>query len=194
MDFRITSTKSRNRVRTRGTTLVEFLVALGLGSLVLAAVALIFVSGKVSFVALAEYVDLDRMNRAAVDTMTREVRQVNRVTGYTVDTGTLTTNSLTFEDFDGAALTYAYSYGTKMLTRTKSGSSTVLLKNCDFVNFWLGQRTPTNGVYNVFPASDTAPAKLVDMTWRCAQSSFGRQATTNSENVMTARIVIRREH
>ena len=194
MDFRITSTKSRNRVRTRGTTLVEFLVALGLGSLVLAAVALIFVSGKVSFVALGEYVDLDRMNRAAVDTMTREVRQVNRVTGYTVDTGTLTTNSLTFEDFDGAALTYAYSYGTKMLTRTKSGSSTVLLKNCDFVNFWLGQRTPTNGVYNVFPASDTAPAKLVDMTWRCAQSSFGRQATTNSENVMTARIVIRREH
>jgi hypothetical protein len=191
MVFKITSTNFTRKADMSGMTLVEMMVAFGLGSLLLAALAVLFYFSNLSFVSFTNYVDLDRFNRFAVDTMTREIREVNKVTGYSVDSVSLITNSLTFEDFDGLALDYTYSPGARRLTRTKSGSSSVLLTNCDYLAFWLGQRTPTNGTYNVFPAADATTAKLVDVSWRCSTSMFSRE--TNTENVVTARVVIRKQ-
>ena len=79
MVFKITSTKGTSRRKRVGFTLVEFLVAMGIGGLVLAGLAgLMFYTGR-SFAALANYVDLDAYSRNALDTMSREIRQTRRL-------------------------------------------------------------------------------------------------------------------
>src|SRR5688500_19446810 len=129
MVFKITSTKAGRR-RRAGLTLVEFMVALGIGGLVLAGMAgLMFYTGR-SFAALANYVDLDAYSRNALDTMSREIRQTRRLVA-----GTAT--RLEFEDFDGATLVYEYNAGPRTLTRSRNGvvDDDPLLRECNFLQF-----------------------------------------------------------
>src|SRR5947207_11897445 len=103
MDCTITTTK---QARTRGIALVEMLMSLGVGGLVLSAVASqLFYSGR-SFAALANYVDLDNSSRSALDKMCSEIRQANRLTSYS-------STNLAFETVDprsGATTTLTYNY------------------------------------------------------------------------------------
>jgi len=74
--------------------LVEALMAIGVtGLLMLALVGISVFSGR-SFVAMANYVELDDANRIAIDTITRDLRSCNRVFYCT-------TNFLALEDYDG---------------------------------------------------------------------------------------------
>jgi len=164
--------------------LVEMLVALAIASILLIALCALSFYSSFSFVSLTNYVDLDRYNRNTMDTMTKEMRQAKRVTDYA-------TNSVTFEDFDGLSLAYTYSPGAKTLTRTKNGSSTVLLKDCDSLYFSIAQRTPVAGSYNVYPVATPGTAKVINVTWKCSRTILGKVA--NTENVQTARIVIRKQ-
>ena len=164
--------------------LVELIVALAIGLILLVALCALAYYSNYSFVSLTNYVDLDRFNRNAMDTMTKEMRQAKKVTSYE-------TNTVTFEDFDGLSLTYTYSPGAKTLTRVKNGSSAVLLRDCDSLYFTIAQRNPVAGTYDVYPVATAGTAKVINVTWRCSHSIFGRVA--NTENVQTARIVIRKQ-
>src|SRR5256885_15141696 len=99
----ITTTK---HARSRGMALVEMLVAIGVSGIVFAAISsLVFYSGR-SFVALANYVDLDNSSRSALDKICSEIRQANRLTSYSP-------TNLTFETVDprsGAPTTLIYNY------------------------------------------------------------------------------------
>src|SRR4051794_40242783 len=90
----------------RGLTLFEMIIAMGAGSLFFAAVAsMMLFSGK-SAAALGNYADLDRYSRNALDTMTCEIRQANRLKSYA-------TNQLQFETVNvstGATNTFTYKY------------------------------------------------------------------------------------
>jgi hypothetical protein len=130
------------------------------------------------------YVDLDDANRIAVDRITRDVRQSNKVTAYT-------TNSLTLQDSDGLPIVYSYSPDTRTLTRTKSGLTSVILHDCDTLGFSLGQRNPVGGSYDIYPAATPATCKVVNVSWICTRTIFGKKS--NSESVQTARIVIRKQ-
>ena len=184
MEFKTTSTKLGASSHVSGMSLVEMAVGLGIGSILLIALAALSYYSSYSFVSLANYVDLDRFNRNAMDTMTAEIRQANKVTAYT-------TNSITFEDYDGLPLAYTYSPGAKTLTRVKNGASTVLLRDCDSLSFAIAQRNPIAGSYDFYPVATAGTAKIVNVTWKCSHSILGKVA--NTENVQTARIVIRKQ-
>ena len=184
MVFKTTSTESGDRSATAGMLLVEMLVAMAIGTIAFTALAALSLYSGRSFVSLTNYVDLDRYNRNAMDTMTKEMRQANKVKAFA-------TNSVTFEDYDDLDLTYTYSPGAKTLTRVKNGSSTVLLKDCDSLSFTIAQRTPVAGSYEVYPVATAGTAKVINITWKCSRSIFGTVA--NTENVQTARIVIRKQ-
>jgi hypothetical protein len=119
-----------------------------------------------------------------MDTLTRDLRGCNRVTACS-------SSQLVIEDSDGISITYAFSSGTKTLTRTKAGSVRTLLEGCDTLTFAIAQRNPINGTYNVYPAATPATAKVVNVSWNCSRQILGH--TANTENVQTARIVIRRQ-
>src|SRR2546425_187848 len=82
MDCTITSiTRKRHKVGCAGFTLVELLIAIGISGIIFVALGMmIFFSGR-SYAALANYVDLDSRSRQALDLMSKDIRQVNGVTG-----------------------------------------------------------------------------------------------------------------
>jgi Tfp pilus assembly protein PilW len=181
MDCKLTSTR---RQRRAGGTLVEALIAIGVTGLIMMALASIsMVSGR-SFVAFANYVDLDSANRIAMDILTRDIRECNRVTGYT-------TNRLIIEDFSGFSVTYEYDQDRQTLVRSRNGVSKTLLTGCESLNFNIAQRNPLNGNYDVYPTATVSDAKVVNVSWNCSRNILGHRA--NTENVQTARIVIRRQ-
>jgi hypothetical protein len=176
-------------------TLVETMVGLGIGSIAIAAVMVLGFFSARSFAALANYVDLDSKSRKALDTMTKDIREVDSLQNYL-------TNQLTFQGTttNGAAytLTYTYDSAGKTLTRTKGGQpATTLLDGCTYMAFDIFQRCPSNGIYGNFPTADpsqpgyTGKCKLVQLTWVCSRSILGK--TANTESVQSAKVVIRRK-
>jgi hypothetical protein len=84
---------------------------------------------------------------------------------------------------------YNYDAGAQTLTRTRGGTNTVrILEQCDFLDFNISQRNPTNN-FKFIETTSPATAKLVDVTWRCSRTILG--AKVNTESVQTAKIVIR---
>ncbi len=179
MVYRTTSTDAR-----AGFTLVEFLITLAVGSIIFLAVAGLGLYAGRSFAGLANYTDLDARSRNALDRLTRDVRQVNRL-------ATNSATALTFEDADGAALRYVYSPQARTLSRVKGGSTEVLLTECDSLSFSIFQRNPIGGTYDQFPTGSAATTKLINVTWTCSRQILG--TAMNTENVQTAKIVIRKQ-
>ncbi len=173
-----------------GMTLPGTMVALGVSSILLAVLAAFsFYSGR-SMAAMGNYVDLDNTSRRAVDVMTREIRQ----TGALIENPT---NVLTFTNYEShTALQYIYDPINRNLTQVKDGTSTVLLTECDSLQFHLYQRTPQVGTNVFFPTTNPALVKLIDMNWRCSRNIFGRTNSgdkANTETVQTAQVVLRNE-
>jgi prepilin-type N-terminal cleavage/methylation domain-containing protein len=181
MVFKITSIKAR---RCRGVTLAELLVSIAVGSILFLAVAVLGIYAGRSFAGLVNYTDLDARSRHALDTLTRDVRQVNRLVSNTSTT-------LTFEDADGASLQYVFSPDDRTLSRVKGGRTEVLLTECDDLNFSIFQRNPIGGTYDQYPTASAATTKLINVTWTCSRKILG--TTMNTENVQTAKVVIRKQ-
>jgi prepilin-type N-terminal cleavage/methylation domain-containing protein len=179
MVCRTTSTDSR-----AGFTLVEFLITLAVGSIIFLAVAVLGLYAGRSFAGLANYTDLDARSRNALDRLTRDVRQVNRLAASSA-------TALTFEDADGASLQYVYSPETRTLSRVKGSNTEVLLTECDSLSFSIFQRNPIGGTYDQFPTGSAATTKLINVTWTCSRQILG--TAMNTENVQTAKIVIRKQ-
>ena len=184
MDCKTTSTRSRFRRKSAGVTLAETTMSVGVASLVLIAIASIsMVSGR-SFVAFANSVDLNSANRIAMDTLTRDVRECERVSSFTE-------TQLVIRDTAGLDVTYSFDANRRTLTRTRNGVSKTLLSGCESLQFRIAQRNPVNGSYDVYPTASASDAKVVNVSWNCSRSILGHRA--NTENVQTARIVIRRQ-
>lgn len=179
------------RKSTQGWSLVELLMALGIFSIAALAMGSLFIFSIKSFASMANYVILDVQNREAMDSLSREIRQAKLVKNYTSNSAL---NSLTILNGANQDVTYAFNGGTKLMTRTVGGVSQVILTNCDLLNFSLFQRNPSNGNYGVFPAAVgnwTQDVKVVQLTWRT--SRHVPSGPVNSENIQTARIVIRKQ-
>jgi len=173
-------------------TLVEIMVALGLGSLVLAvAMAVTFQSSR-SFATMANYVDLDRTSRNALDRITSDIRQADKLTSFS-------TNQLVFQTTDpnsGAtnSLTYDYSPGNKTLSRTLNGQTTVLLKECNLWQPKMYQRNTITNSFDQYMVEDTNRTdlcKAMVLTWSCSRTVPG--SPVNTENIQSTKIVIRKQ-
>ncbi len=171
-----------------GWTLMEMLVAVGVFSISGLALATIFLFSIRSFASMANYSALDEANRHALDILTREVRQARAV----VD---CSTNSITVLDGNNVSITYHFNPTSKQFIRTTSeGTSEVLLDDCNLLSFMLFQRNPVNGTYDIYPAATNnwqATVKVVQLSWKTSRTL--PHGVVNSENVQTARIVIRKK-
>jgi hypothetical protein len=168
-------------------TIAEALVSMCVVMLVLLALCAFSMFSTRSFVTMYNYVDLDDDNRIAMDTLTRDVRAAKRVVDCTA-------SRLLMEDSGGNILGYVYDPTARTLTRTNSATPTlskVLLRQCDRMLFKIGQRNTVAGGYDVYAAATPATAKVVNVSWLCSRTIFGRKE--NTESVQTARIVIRKQ-
>lgn len=160
------------------------MVSIAIGSIILAGVAsMVSYTGR-SFAAMVNYVDLDRKSRNALDVMTRDIRQTSQLSAYA-------TNRLDFIDSDAGTLSYIYDPSARTLTKSKGGTNTVLLTECDALLFNIFQRNPVAGTYDQYPTATVTNAKLVQVTWTCSRQIMASRV--NTESVQTAKIVIRKQ-
>ena len=171
-----------------GYTLVETVVATGLFSLAGLALAAIYLFSTTSFAALVNYAELDKINRSAMDILSREIRQAQAVTAATA-------NSLTIINGDGVNVTYSFNAYSGKLLRTVGGNSQTLLSDCELLAFNLYQRNPISGTYDIYPAATnnySQTVKCVSLTWKASRKM--PSGNDVSENIQTARVVIRKQH
>ena len=187
MVSKITSTKNR-AASSRGFLLAEAMMAVGVTSILMLALCSFSMFAGRSFAALFNYVDLDDCNRIVMDQLSRDIRQANRVV-------TFSTTSLTLEATDSFGNIYstAYTYypTQRKLSRIQDGIPKTVLTECDNLRFDVAQRNPIGGTYDVYSAATPDTAKVIDVSWVCSRTVFGRKE--NSESVQTARIVIRKQ-
>ncbi len=169
-------------------TLVEISIAVAVFSISALALATILLFSVKSFAALANYSSLDQANRSAMDLLTREIRQARAV----VD---VSTNSITLINGEGLSITYFFNPQNKNFVRNASdGSHKLLLDNCNLLTFKLFQRNPVNGSYDIYPAATNnwqATVKVVQLSWKTSRTLLN--GGVNSENIQTARVVIRKK-
>jgi hypothetical protein len=188
MVCKTTSTIPNSR-RRRAFTLVEFIVAAALASMILVAVlSLAFFSAR-SFAALTNYVDLDNVSRNTLDHMLREIRQAEALTYHSE-------NMLSFQHVDPISksaftVSYVYSPSARTLTRVQGTMRLILLRECDFLRFAIFQRNPMPGTWDQYPTATVDTCKLVQLSWVCSRTILG--ARVNTESVQSAKVVIRKK-
>ncbi len=170
-------------------TLVELLIAMGVGSILFLAVGTLAYYSARSFAALSNYVELDNFSRNALDQMSREIRQADSLVNGTdhqlVFSVTNPTNGSVYQ------VTFTYDPATRIMKRIQGAQETVMLKECDFLKFSIFQRNPIGGTYDQYPTANPATCKLVQMSWICSRKILGK--TANTESVQSAKVVIRKQ-
>ena len=181
------------RKSCRGWTLPEMTVAVGVFALSGMALMGCYIFCIKSMASMYAYALLDANNRNAMDQLTREIRQSKNVLAYTTNSVTLLTANET--GGAGPSVTYSFKPNSKRMIRTSSdGSSKTLLENCNLLSFQLFTRCPSNAVFGSFPVAVnnwSNTVKVLQLTWKSA--IVQPSGIANSENVQTARIVIRKQ-
>jgi Tfp pilus assembly protein PilW len=164
-------------------SITELMVAVLVGSLVIAVVYTITLFTAKSFAAMGNYGDLDNASRNALDVLSRDLRQSRSLIGFA-------TNQLTLLDNSTNALVYSWDPDSRNVTRgsVTDGVTNVILSQCDYLSFDISQRNPSNN-FSFYSTTTPSLAKLVDVSWRCSRTIFGNKV--NTESVQTAKIVIR---
>jgi hypothetical protein len=167
--------------RSSGFTLVEVMVATGIGVLVTAVVVTMTIFTSRAFVGLGNYAELGQSSRLAVDILSEDVRQAKVLTSYA-------TNRLVFQDLTNGTFSYTWDPDAQTLTRIYNGESRVLLTSCSLLTFQISQRTPSNN-FAFWPANAATNAKMIGVSWTCSRPILGQPV--NTESMQTARIAMR---
>jgi type II secretory pathway component PulJ len=176
----------------KGWTLVEMMVATGVFSISGLALATIFLFCIRSFAAMTNYATLDKCNRHAMDIVTAEIRQAQKVLSFSSNA---TSTSLTILNGEGVNVTYAFDSSKQAFTRNDGRAST-LLTNCNLVQFGLYVRPPASNSFDMYPINNGSnwqqQVKTIQLTWKTSMN-ICPTAQINSEDVQTACIVIRKQ-
>jgi hypothetical protein len=154
------------------------------------AMATAYVFSLRSFQALSNYSILDQQNREAMDLLTREIRQAWYVSAKD-------SRTLTLVDGNRGTTVYSFNPTTQQFTRQANGVTSVLLNNCSLINFTLATRVPNTNVNDqnyytdIYTTADVNEAKVVNLSWKTRRELPG--GVGQSENIQTARIVIRKQ-
>ena len=179
----------RTQGNQSGWTLVEIMVASAIFFVAAAALGTMFLFSVRSFAAMSNYATLDQENREAMDLLTREIRQAKEVSSFSAHPP-----SLTLVDGNNNSVTYTFNPTANTMTRTSAGSTQVLLDHCSLLNFGIFQRPPnTNfGLFQITSTNFPETAKVIQLTWKTSRT-ISPSSVINSENIQTARIVIRKQ-
>jgi Tfp pilus assembly protein PilW len=172
------------RRKQAGAFLFEYLFALGIGALVATVLLGLTVYSGRTFVALANYTDMNACGVRAMDILSRDVRQAVGLTSYAINQLVLNNGT------NAAALTYTYDPLKRTLVREQNGNSTTLLTECDSLQFSIYQRTPLAGTYDQYPTALATNCKVLSAKWNCSRTILGIKCTTQTDE--EAKIVIRK--
>jgi len=163
---------------SRGMTLVEMLIAIGVGSLVLMIIAAVFISSARSFAATSNYVNMDANSRIALDHLTRDIRAAGDLTEFTP-------TRLKFSKFSqtNTFLVYSWDPDTRQLvgSSTDSTTTTTFLTECDQLVFSLYDSS-------FAPTTNISKSKGIRVSWKCSQTVLGNPTT---EEMQQATIIMR---
>jgi len=167
-------------LKAQAMALPEMMVAIGVGSLILMVMAVVFMTSAKSFAAMGNYVEMDASSRMALDQMTQEIRQAGALTSFSsshleFQTGPGMTNSF---------LVYNWDSTSGALTEWKTGdtATNTVLSGCDQLAFSLYD--------NAFAVTtNLSQTKGISVNWKCSRTILGRKTTT--EDMQQALIVIR---
>jgi len=169
-----------------GFTLVELMMAVGIGVLLMAAVMALYVTGLRSYAIMGNYQDMDNKSCKALDILNREIRNSSALVSFA-------TNRLTFYNTNSAqTVIITYDSTARALVLQRTGLATITnLTECDSWSYQLFTRAPSSLTTNiVFSTATTASeCKIVQMSWKCSRKVLGTKMTT--ESVQTAQIVLR---
>lgn len=170
----------------QGAGLAELVMAIALATVIVGAVMGLSLYSARSYVAIGNYMDLDRMSRNALDRITREIRQADQLLSFS-------TNQLVFAHPGGVTITYTYNPNTRTLVRSRTGEpDKVLLTGCDYWIVSRFQRNCVNGNNQFTNATDATTSKLITISWKCSRAILGKNV--NTESVQTAQVVIRNQY
>jgi len=179
MDCKTTST---DRQSIAGFTLPEVVVTAALGLIVVLLLMLMSFYTSRTFVAIANYVNMDQHSQLALDKMSREIRQARRLTAFSP-------TSVTIQDVDNNTVQFRYDPDERALVRESQGQSTTYLTDCDSLQFTNTQRTVISNTFDAYQTAFVTNSKLIQVTWVCSKSILGTKA--NTESVQSAKIVLR---
>jgi hypothetical protein len=194
--------KNTSWTKRRGFTLTEVLMAVGSGSLVLAAIATMFLHSGRSFVGMYQYVDMDQQSRFALDKFSLDIRGMDRVASYSAvnsdgddEEGGLTNiRRITLVPTNGAPssdyITYRYRPNLRRLQRTQNDRTEILLEGCDFFRLSVYQRGMVPGTFIPVDTTNASLAKQIRVDWRCSRELFAGQHIY-TESVQSAKFVLR---
>lgn len=183
------------RRKGSGFTVAELMVAVAISGIALAVIAALSLYGLKSFTAIGNYTDMDGKSRAALDEISRDLRECTDLLEYD-----FSTNAPYFKFANSNAnvhITISWDLGTRVLTTKRKNNATNVtttktnLTECDYWHYELFQQTPTANKTNEFAAyiGGMNRCKLINMTWRCSRVMLGKKWQT--ESVQTAKIVLR---
>lgn len=168
--------------------MVEMLVVAALFTIVGATMLAIYLFSARGFSSLANYADLDKINRKAMDTLTAEIRQAKAVTSKTDSSISLITE-------DGQAISYNFNSESKQLVRfnTTTGETKVMLGDCNLLQFDTYQRNPVATTFDQYSETNNVnEIKVIMFTWKASRPILG--SVQVSENIQTAKVVMRNQN
>lgn len=184
MGFKTTPTIINMKTKTfkavGGFTLVEIMITILISTILFATVISTFLFFNRTFVAVGNYVEMNQVNRTAIDVMSQRIRQTQSMLLFSA-------TNLVFKDFGTNTLIYSYDPAAHTLSQQDTNGTKVLLTECDSLSFSIAKRNPSNN-FSFYPAT-AATAKIVFMTWSTSRTIMGNKA--NTENIQTARVVMR---
>lgn len=168
--------------RAAAFTLAEYMVAMSIGVMVLAAAVVLWAYASRTCAGLLNYVDMSISSKNALDRMSREIRNAIAIKSCTA-------NQLVLYDPDGVLVTYTYKTGNQSLTQNKAGETTTLLRECSAFQFSAFRREPQSGSDALTATTDTNYMKVVQMQWTCGRQLTGDK--TNTQGMVSSKVVIR---
>src|ERR1043166_684794 len=172
-----------------GMTLLEMMVGIGVGSLVLLSVIVIFMTSSRSFEIIGNYVSMDRLSRNALDHMTKEIRKSYDVLSYA-------TNTLKLKYDSGGVTNLVYNWSstnngqlTEQWIKSGSTNTSILLTNCNSLVFSMFMTNTVSGGSTYSNTLATNSAKMISVAWTCSRTVLGKRLAT--EDMQEAQVVIR---
>lgn len=164
-------------------TIIEVMIATVLASIVGVIIATFAIFSARSFAAMTNYADMNQDSQLAIDKMSKDIRQTRQLTA-------VSSNSLTFLDVYGNSLQFVYSPSEGTLSRISSNQTTVLLSNCNSLEFWTYQPVMISNSFDCYTTAAVTNARVIELTWSCSRRILGHTNAT-TESIQSAEIVMR---
>jgi prepilin-type N-terminal cleavage/methylation domain-containing protein len=179
------SSRVINHRSRRGFTLPEFLIALGIGTLALAATCVMWGFASRNCAEVLNYMGMANSSRVALDHLSRRIRNARSISS-------VSDYQLVLNELDSVIATFTYDPATKSLVMVSSqgGVETKqkLLSDCTNFKFSTYSKTPNPASYSL-NIDTTSPWRILDVNWTCSRKLVGNVETT--EHQVSAKIVVR---